>query len=110
MADWAHPDFDARHNRGVRMVCVVLLAMVVPSVVHAHPMRRDDDLDEEMLSPDSVFLEGHVRNHKKRPPQHIPTPEEMCERNKSWSRLVACLKKGGNTISILYDLGKGRLV
>lgn len=43
-------------------------------------------------------------------PVRQPTPEELCERNKSWSRLVACLKKDGNTVTILYDLHQGRLV
>jgi hypothetical protein len=89
-----------RHNRGVRVVCALLAVMALTSVAYAHPvdLERFDDRD-------------FVRGRKPRPkPERIPTPEEMCERNKSWAKLVKCLSKGGNTVKTLYDLGKGRLI
>lgn len=88
------------------MVCAALLMLLASSVARAHPMRPNDD----MIGPDSELIEGPFRDHQRRRPVRQPTPEELCERNKSWLRLVACLKKGGNTVTVLTDLGTGRLV
>src|SRR5215510_4436595 len=102
MADCAHPALSARHNRGVKVVCVVLLTLLVTSVAYAHP-RRDDDMLEEPFFDRFDRHDRDFRRMKKTRPVREPTPEELCERNKSWTRLVACLKKGGNTVSILTD-------
>jgi hypothetical protein len=53
-----------------------------------------------------------LRTHQKgrMRPARVLTPEEICDRNKSWARLVACLKKGGNSVSMLYDVAGARVV
>jgi len=91
-----------RHNRAVRVVFALLASMAVMPVASAHPVRDDpfDDLDPGFKRPPS----------RPRRPVHIPTPEEQCERNKSWSKLVKCLSKAGAAVATLQDLGSGRLV
>jgi hypothetical protein len=102
-------DHQSGHNRRVRVACAAL-ASIVASVVatsaaRAHPVRDIDDLEPFDIKRDKINRgKGRMRMP---PPQ---TPEQLCERNTSWPKLVKCLGKGGNTVKTLFDVGKGRVV
>jgi hypothetical protein len=89
---------------------VLLATLVATSVANAHPVRDFDDLEPLHFKK----RPPHIRDKPRKPPKpyRAPTPEELCERNKSWTKLVACLKKQGNngTVTTMTDLGTARLV
>ncbi|HUS32864.1 MAG TPA: hypothetical protein VMZ53_30390 [Kofleriaceae bacterium] len=87
----------------MRVVCAVLASILMSGVAFAHPVR--DPFDEPFDRDDLIRRKG-----SKRKLQPVRTPEELCERNKSWPKLVKCLAQGGNTVATMRDLGKGRLV
>lgn len=94
-------------NRAVRVVCALLASIVASgAVAYAHPVR--DPFDELEPFPLNRDKGGKGRGHMK--PARVMTPEEMCERNASWPKLVKCLGKGGLKVKTLYDRGTARLV
>jgi hypothetical protein len=93
------------HNRGVWVVCALLASTLVSSVAYAHPNRDFEDLEPFDVRLDRGKGQGRMRRMP--PPQ---TPEQMCERNTSWPKLIKCLGKSGNKVKTLFDAGKGRLV